>query len=74
MSEVFPPAPDRDVTVRGDYVGYTGWWAATLCAANADEGGAESPRPGTKWCRPQILQFNRTTTNSHDRDPIADYY
>ena len=118
MAEVFPPATDRDVTVRGDYVGYTGWWAATMCATNASYGGAESPLPGTRWCRPQILQFNRTyeaskyptttnkravachelghtvglqhttsttscmrsgnqtvtTTNSHDRAHIADYY
>lgn len=50
-----------DVRVRAINYGANGWWASTACEFNGAPtvfGGSESPRPGDRWCRSQILRYN----------------
>jgi hypothetical protein len=61
MAEADPDDADLDVKVKGINSASITWWAATSCefaGLPTIYGGNEAPRPGTRWCKPQVITFN----------------
>ncbi len=61
VSMVISTSSSSDVKVRAVNYGANGWWASTSCEFAGSPtvyGGSETPLPGTRWCKAQVLRYN----------------